>query len=74
MGNAGDGSGDLEYYREFIDVVMLEYLRGNHIVFFHSDWWDVLKGVKEDRIGFVSVNTKRHLKANDPFILASQAS
>lgn len=74
VGNAGDGSGDIEYYGELIDVVMLEYLGGNHIVFFRCNWWDVLKGVKEDRFGFVSVNSKRRLKTNDPFILASQAS
>lgn len=32
--NTGDESGDIEYYGELIEVVMLEYLGANHVVFF----------------------------------------
>ena len=56
---------------------MLEYLGGNRVVLFRCNWWDVHdvgRGVKVDKFGFVSLNSQRLLKTNDPFVLASQAS
>ncbi|KAJ0041453.1 hypothetical protein Pint_28227 [Pistacia integerrima] len=41
-----------------------------------SDWWDVHvigRGVKNDKYGFVSVNTARKLYTDEPFVLACQA-
>ncbi|KAH0724548.1 hypothetical protein KY284_000413 [Solanum tuberosum] len=42
----------------------------------HMDYYGELteRGVKMDEYGFVSVNRRRYLKINEPFVLASQAS
>jgi len=40
-------------------------------------WFDVYdqkRGVNMDEYGFVTVNSWRYLKINEPFVLASQAS
>ncbi|XP_058009289.1 uncharacterized protein LOC131183161 [Hevea brasiliensis] len=51
--------------------------QGRRVVLFRCNWWDVydrVRGVKIDEYGGVSVNCKRTLKTNEPFILANQAS
>ncbi|KAH0638821.1 hypothetical protein KY285_035407 [Solanum tuberosum] len=49
---------------------------GKRVVLFKCDWWDVDHigvGMKIDNHDFVSVNTKRKLVTDEPFVLASQA-
>jgi len=67
---------NINYYGTLTEIVELQYLEGKRIVLFKCDWLDVDhigKGVKIDKHGFVSVNTKRKLATNEPFVLASQA-
>ena len=76
VGNTGVGTIHIDYCGVFPDVLMLEYLRGNRVVLFLYNWWDVHdvgRGVKVDKFGFVNLNTQKFLKTNDPFVLASQA-
>ncbi|CAN1301921.1 hypothetical protein LINPERPRIM_LOCUS25197 [Linum perenne] len=47
------------------------------MILFQCDWCDVYdkeKGAKVDEYGFVSVNLKKLLKPDEPFVLANQAS
>ena len=77
LGNMGAGTENIDYYGVLTEVVRLEYMGGNHVVLFRCNWWDVHdagRGVKVDKFGFVSLNSKRLLKGNIPFIFASQAS
>jgi len=76
VGNAGAGEPNIDYYGLLTEVFSLEYTGGNEVVFFRCKWWDIdpKKGVKVDKFGFVSVNCQRHLKTDDPFVLAAQAS
>lgn len=76
VGNAGDGEPNIDYYGILTKVFNLEYAGGNEVVFFRCKWWDTdpRKGVKVDKFGFVIVNCQRHLKTDDPFVLAAQAS
>lgn len=46
-------------------------------MFFHCDWFDVLdarRGIHKDKFGYVSVDVKRFLKIDEPFVLASRVS
>ena len=77
VGNTGVGTTDIDYYGVLTYVIMLEYLGSNRVVLFRCNWWDVHdvgRGVKVGKFGFVSLNSQRFLKTNDPFVLASQAS
>ncbi|CAL1411204.1 unnamed protein product [Linum trigynum] len=76
----GDNGVDVEavdYYGVLRKVVELQFLGGRTLALFCCDWCDVYdkgKGVKVDENGFVSVNLKRTLKMNEPFVLANQVS
>lgn len=64
------------YYGVLTEIIELQYFEGKRVVLFKCDWWDIDhigKGVKIDKHDFVSVNTKRKLATNEPFVLASQA-
>ena len=77
LGDTGDGHENLDFYGVLTEVIKLEYLGGNYIVFFRCDWFDVLdsrRGINVDKFGYVSVNSQRFLKTNEPFVLASQVS
>ena len=76
VGCAGNGEANIEYYGVLIEVFCLEYTGGYQVVFFRCKWWDVDKrrGVKQDKFGFVSVNSQRLLKTDEPFVLAAQAA
>lgn len=77
LGETGNGSEAIDFYGVLRDVVRLEYLGGNYVVFFHCDWYDVLdsrKGLHVDKFWVVSVDTQRFLKVDEPFVLASQVS
>jgi len=76
VGNVRDGEPNIDYYWVLIEVFILEYTGGNEVVFFRCKWWDIdpRKGVKVDKFGFVSVNCQLHLKTDDSFVLAAQAS
>ncbi|KAF7814854.1 uncharacterized protein G2W53_028823 [Senna tora] len=67
---------DKEYYGVLEDVYELNYVWNRKVYLFKCHWWDVAhfeRGYKVDKYGFVSVNTKRSLNTNEPFVLASQA-
>ena len=76
VGYVGNGEANTEYYGVLTEVFCLEYIGGYQVVFFRCKWWDVDKrrGVKQDKFGFVSVNSQCLLKTNEPFVLAAQAS
>ena len=66
----------IDYYGVLTEVFCLECTGGYQVVFFRCKWWDVDKrrGVKQDKFGFVSVNSQRLLKTDEPFVLAAQAA
>lgn len=77
VGDTGDGHGTLDYYGVLKEVIKLEYLGGNYVVLFRCDWydvWDSRRGKNVDKYGYVSVDSQRFLKTNEPFVLASQVS
>ncbi|XP_057248854.1 uncharacterized protein LOC125494642 [Beta vulgaris subsp. vulgaris] len=77
LGDTCDGHGALDFYGVLKEVLKLEYLGGNYIVLFRCDWYDVLdyrRGKQVDKFGYISVDTQRFLKTNEPFVLASQVS
>jgi len=66
----------LDYFGVLTGIIELGYSGGNNVVLFRCDWWDVYsmaRGYKEDKYGFILVNSKRKLWTNEPFVLASQA-
>ncbi|KAF7800959.1 uncharacterized protein G2W53_044548 [Senna tora] len=65
-----------EYYGVLEDVYELSYVGNQKVYLFKCHWWYVAhfeRGYKVDKYGFISVNTKRSLNTNEPFVLASQA-
>ncbi|CAD6264402.1 unnamed protein product [Miscanthus lutarioriparius] len=69
-----EGTGNKDYFGVLIDIVELLY--GTHkVVLFKCEWWDVhtTRGVKEDKYGFIMINTTRRLSTDEPYVLASQA-
>ncbi|XP_057250070.1 uncharacterized protein LOC125496697 [Beta vulgaris subsp. vulgaris] len=77
LGDTGEEKEALDFYGVLTEVIRLEYLGGNYVVFFRCDWYDVLdskKGINVDKFGYVSVDTQRNLKTDEPFVLASQVS
>ena len=75
----GDTGNDNErnFYGVLKDVIRLEYLGGNYIVLFRCEWYDVFdfqRGIHVDKFGFVSIDTQKRLKVDEPFVLASQVS
>ena len=68
-------SGEKDYFSTLTDVIELEYDRRHQFVLFKREWYDVYVenvGVKVDAYGLTSVNIKRFLKTNEPYVLASQ--
>ena len=77
IGNTGQGDENIDYYGVLTDVLQLQYLGGKRVVLFRCKWFDVydkIRGIKMDEYHFVSINCKRQLNTNEPFILASQAN
>ncbi|XP_057246859.1 uncharacterized protein LOC125499462 [Beta vulgaris subsp. vulgaris] len=77
LGDTGEEKEALDFYGALTEVIRVEYLGGNYVVFFRCDWYDVLdskKGINVDKFGYVSVDTQRNLKTDEPFVLASQVS
>lgn len=69
-------SKDIDYYGVLNDIISLQYLDGKRVILFRCDWWDVHKigrGVKIDKGGVVSVNTRYKWNTSEPFVLMSQA-
>ena len=63
------------YYGRLIDVVELLFDHQNRIILFECDWCDVYgegMGFKIDKYGTISLNTRRKLRTNEPFALATQ--
>ena len=72
-----DQSCNVPYYGLLTDIVELQYTKGNKVVLFKCDWYDVSReriGYKRDRHGITIVNTSRKLKTIEPFVLACQAT
>ena len=66
----------MDYYGVLSDVVELQYMGENRVILFKCDWWDVHsqdRGIDVDKYDIVSVNVKRPLMTNEPFVLACQA-
>ncbi|KAL2904452.1 Cystathionine beta-lyase MetC [Bienertia sinuspersici] len=70
-----NGTPNLDYYGILQEVIEVQYVRGNHIVLFKCDWWDVHSQGWEtvtDCFNFISIDSGKRL-VNDPYVLASQA-
>ncbi|CAN1352353.1 hypothetical protein LINPERPRIM_LOCUS42771 [Linum perenne] len=73
----GENDEGIPYYGTLIKVIELRYTDRIRVVLFQCEWYDTKRegvGYKKDHHGIVSVNTKRMLKEEEPFILASQAT
>ena len=58
-------------------MLELQYLRRRRVLLFRCEWFDVydkIREIKMDEYGFISINCKRQLKTNEPFILAGQVN
>jgi hypothetical protein len=69
--------GSVPYYGQLLNIVELRYTQGNRVVLFQGEWYDVARegiGYKIDRHGIITVNTRRKLATQEPFVLASQAN
>ena len=65
---------NIDYYGVLTEIIILEYLGSNYVELFWCNWWDVhdiVRGIKVDKFGVVSINSRRVLKTKDPFILTS---
>lgn len=74
-------SGQIDFFGVLKEVLELDYDVPNGgykepmVVLFRCVWFDVYKegrGIKRNKFGTISVNTKRFLGTNEPFALASQ--
>ena len=66
----------MSYYGLITDIIELRYTKGNYVVLFKCDWYDVAWegiGYKLDRHGITSINRTRKLNTQEPFVLACQA-
>ncbi|CAN1343619.1 hypothetical protein LINPERPRIM_LOCUS39854 [Linum perenne] len=77
LGDDGTDVDAIDYYGSLREVIELDFLGGRTLTLFLCDWCDVhdkRKGINIDAYGFISINPKRSLKTNEPFVLASQVS
>ncbi|WMV29726.1 hypothetical protein MTR67_023111 [Solanum verrucosum] len=77
VGESDKDSENVDYYGILTDVIELQFISDKRVILFRCNWFDVygkVKGVKIDEYDFVSVNPRRFLKTNEPFVLANQAS
>ncbi|XP_060170527.1 uncharacterized protein LOC132601465 [Lycium barbarum] len=77
VGENDKDSENLDYYGVLTDVIELQFVMNRRVIVFRCNWFDVYdktKGVKKNEYDFVSVNPRRFLKTNEPFVLAEQAS
>ena len=59
-----DQSCNVPYYGQLTDIVELQYTKGNKVVLFKCDWYNISRegiGYKRDRHGTTIVNTSRKL-------------
>ena len=71
-----ENTGNLDYFSVLTDIIEFSYLNGNNVILLKCDWWDVHskgRGYKEDKYGFILINSKRKLRTNESYVLASQA-
>ncbi|WMV54811.1 hypothetical protein MTR67_048196 [Solanum verrucosum] len=76
VGETDEENKTIDYYGELTEILELQFVGGRRVMF-RCAWFDVYdqeRGIKVDEYGFVSVNRKRLLKVNEPFVLANQAS
>jgi hypothetical protein len=73
----GEGLPDgIDFYGVLTRVVELLYAGRRRVTLFDCEWRDIdnhILGYKKDKYGYVSVNTKRRIYENEPFVLAYQA-
>jgi len=53
------------------NIIELSYSSENNVILFKCDWWNVCsKGreYKEDKYGFILINSKCKLKTNEQFV------
>ena len=67
---------DLNYYGVMEKIVILDYYSKRRIALTNCDWFDTLSqsGMKTDECDFTLINMQRHLRTEELYILASQAS
>ncbi|MQL92771.1 hypothetical protein Taro_025403 [Colocasia esculenta] len=68
---------NITYHGQLTDIIVLQYIGRRHVTLFKCAWFEVssqARGYREDRYGFISLNFSRHLKTNEPYILACQAA
>jgi len=61
----------LDYFGVLTDIIELGYYGGNNVVLFICDCWDVYskeRRYKEDKYGFILVNSKRKLRTNESYV------
>ena len=71
--NATSSEGNISCHGVLIEILELDYYEGRKALLFRCDWADPIKDVKQDRLGFATVNLKALWKTYEPFVLASQA-
>jgi len=70
-----ENTGNLDYFGVLTNIIELNYSGKNNVVLFWCDWWDVYskkRRYKEDKYGFILINSKPKLRTNLPYVLASQ--
>ncbi|GMY20214.1 ATP-dependent RNA helicase drs1-like [Fagus crenata] len=69
-------NGNVPFYGLVTDIVELHYTKGNSVVLFKCEWFDVARegiGYKVDRHGITTINMTQKLNTQEPFVLACQA-
>jgi len=67
---------NLDYFGVLTDIIELSYSGENNVILFKCDWWDVYskgRGYKEDKYGFILINSNRKLITNELYTLVNQA-
>ena len=68
-------SGGKEYFGVLKEIIELDYGNNHKVILFDCEWYDVFSenlGIKRETYGITTVNVKRFLKTNEPYVLASQ--
>ena len=64
-----------DYFGVVLEIIALEYDSCHKVVLFRCEWYDVFNenvGLKREGNGVTSVNVKRFLNTNEPYVLACQ--
>ena len=64
-----------DYFGVLLEIIELEYDSCHKVVLFRCEWYDVFNenvGLKREGNGVTSMNVKRFLNTNEPYVLACQ--